>query len=133
MTKAGSICRCAKRTATRRISWTDQRTSAAALNASTRGGDELLTWNSLALDGLKFDLRGGAKPRLEIAEAALSDFYSRLVITEDGRFNLRDVAALPKDAGAGDAAASATVPAASAAARTIGIRTATCAGLDEDE
>ncbi len=86
---------------------------------STRGGDELLTWQAFTLDGLKFDLRAGSKPTLEITSAALTDFYSRLVITEDGRFNLRDVAAAPKGDGTAPspvAAASAPAPAASAAA-----------------
>jgi uncharacterized protein involved in outer membrane biogenesis len=92
-----------------------ERTSAGAANASTRGGDELLTWDSLALEGLKFEMRAGIKPRLEIGEAALDDFYSRLVITEDGRFNLRDVAAAPKDG----PDAPAPAPAASAAAVAV--------------
>jgi Domain of Unknown Function (DUF748) len=80
---------------------------------STRSGDELLTWQAFTLDGLKFELRAGARPTLDIASAALTDFYSRLVITEDGSFNLRDVAAPPK---AGIAvSAQAPAPAASAA------------------
>jgi uncharacterized protein involved in outer membrane biogenesis len=88
-----------------------ERAGAGALNvAATRGGDELLTWQALSLDGLKFEMRAGAKPRLEIGAAALDDFYSRLVITEDGRFNLRDVAAAPK----GDNGAAAPVATASA-------------------
>jgi hypothetical protein len=86
-----------------------ERTAAQA----ARGGDELLTWQSFALDGLAFDLRAGAKPKLQIANASLSDFYSRLVITEDGRFNLRDVAAAPKPATAASAPV-APAPAASA-------------------
>jgi uncharacterized protein involved in outer membrane biogenesis len=73
-------------------------------------GDELLSWQSLALRGLQFVLKPGAKPSLDIKEAALTDFYSRLVITEQGRFNLRDVAGAP------EAAASAPAPAASAPA-----------------
>lgn len=68
-----------------------------------RGGDELLSWQAFDLAGLRFEMRGDAKPSLTIAAVALSDFYSRLVITEDGRFNLRDVAAAP----APEAAASA--------------------------
>jgi uncharacterized protein involved in outer membrane biogenesis len=90
---------------------------------TSRGGDELLTWQAFTLDGLKFDLRAGAKPTLEIASAVLTDFYSRLVITEDGRFNLRDVAAAPKaetgaasSPGAAAVAASSPTPAASAPA-----------------
>ena len=64
------------------------------------GGDELLTWQSLGLKGVKFTLKPGTRPQLEIGEAALNDFYSRLVITEQGRFNLQDVGAAPAPAGA---------------------------------
>jgi hypothetical protein len=94
---------------------TDLRVHERTTTNTTRGGDELLTWQAFTLDGLKFDLRAGTKPKLEIASAALTDFYSRLVITEDGRFNLRDVAAAPKaDIAAPAAVASAPTPAASA-------------------
>jgi uncharacterized protein involved in outer membrane biogenesis len=87
---------------------------AAAGRVAARGGDELLSIQSLSLKGLRFDQRAAAgKPRLQIADAALSDFYSRLVITEDGSFNLRDVAAAPP--GVPPAAVPvATAPAASA-------------------
>jgi hypothetical protein len=78
--------------------------------AGSGRGDELLAWQSFALGGIDFALEPGAKPSLAIADAALTDFYSRLVITEDGRFNLRDVAAAPKP----DPAASAPAAAASA-------------------
>ena len=65
--------------------------------AETRAGrsstDELLSWQALTLKGLKLDAAPGATPQIEIQEAALSDFYSRLVITEEGRFNLQDAAA----------------------------------------
>jgi uncharacterized protein involved in outer membrane biogenesis len=52
--------------------------------------DELLTWKSLSLTGIKFDIQPLRRPTLAIGEAALNDFYSRLVITEQGRFNLQD-------------------------------------------
>ena len=80
---------------------------------AARSGDELLTWQSFALTGIQFRMAPGGKPSVTIGEAALTDFYSRLVITEDGRFNLRDVAAAPKPA---DAAASAPTAAAAPAA-----------------
>ena len=58
-----------------------------------------------------------------VREATLSDFYSRLDITEQGHFNLQDVAAAPAAASVAaplaappGAAASATAAAASAAA-----------------
>ncbi len=93
--------------------------------ASARG-DELLTWQSLALGGLRVTMRPGTKPQIEIGDAALTDFYSRLVITEQGRFNLRDVAA-PPAAAATSAATTTTAsvtpsaPAAAASAAAAGL------------
>jgi uncharacterized protein involved in outer membrane biogenesis len=75
--------------------------------------DELLRWQSLTLRPLKLSLQPGAKPRVEIGEAELSDFFAGLVVTEQGRFNLRDVGGTPRSTGA---AASAPAPAASAPA-----------------
>lgn len=62
--------------------------------ASDAGDDaELLNWQSLAVRALDVAVVPGAKPVVDIGEVVLSDFFSRLVITADGRFNLRDVAA----------------------------------------
>lgn len=55
--------------------------------------DELLNWQALAVKGLRVSVAPGSKPRVEVAEAELNDFFSRLVITEAGRFNLQSVAA----------------------------------------
>jgi hypothetical protein len=86
--------------------------------AGEAAGSELLSWESLALQGLRVALRPPAKPRVEVRELALTDFYSRLIITEQGRFNLQDVAASEPAAGASAAgavaAAGARAPAASA-------------------
>lgn len=96
---------------------TDLRVHEREATSTTRGGDELLSWQAFTLDGLKFELRVGAKPTLDIASAALTDFYSRLVITEDGRFNLRDVAGAPKaDGPAPTATAAASAPTSAAPA-----------------
>ena len=81
------------------------------------GTDELLSWNALALKGVKFEMKPGVRPQLEIGEAALSDFYSRLVISEQGRINLQDMGAAP-GAPAPAAAASATASATAAATAT---------------
>ena len=83
------------------------------------GSDELLTWQSFGLKGVKFTQHPGTRAQLEIGEAALNDFYSRLVITEQGRFNLQDVGAAPAPAGAvnvSPAGAASTPPAPAAAA-----------------
>ena len=70
---------------------------------------ELLSWNALNLNRIDVALQPGAKPRIEIGELRLADFFSRLEITEEGRFNLQTVAARPGEA------ASAAVPAAAPA------------------
>lgn len=77
---------------------------------------ELLSWQSLALNGLQFSLAPGARPRLLLQEATLSDFYSRLVITEDGHFNLRDAAARPAAGASAPAASTSSAAAAPPAA-----------------
>ncbi|MBP6902318.1 MAG: DUF748 domain-containing protein [Burkholderiaceae bacterium] len=78
-------------------------------------GSELLSWESLRLDGLQLTLAPPARPRLDLAAAELRAFYSRLVITEDGRFNLRDVAGEPQAAARTEAETSAAAPPAAAA------------------
>ncbi len=79
-------------------------------------GSELLSWESLALQGLSVTLRPPAKPQVQVRELALTDFYSRLVITEQGRFNLQDIAATEPEV-----AAAAPAPAASATAADPGL------------
>ena len=77
-------------------------------------GDELLSWQSFALDGLRFAMAPQATPQLEIRQAALNDFFARLVVTEQGRLNLSSAAAAEAAASA-PAPAPAPAPAASAA------------------
>lgn len=84
--------------------------------ASAAGsGDELLTWQSFTLDGLRFAMAPSATPQLDVREAALNDFFARLVITEQGRLNLMSGAAAPGAAASAPAAA-ASAPVAVAAA-----------------
>ena len=82
----------------------------SAAPASVGNTDELLSWQALSLKATRVTLKPGARPQVEVGGIALSDFYSRLVVTEQGRFNLQDVAAAP------DGAASATAPSAAPAA-----------------
>lgn len=86
------------------------------------GADELLSWQSFALKAVSFEMKPGMRARLEVGEAALSDFYSRLVVTEQGRFNLQDLGApVPARAASGAApAASASGAAVSASAAAAG-------------
>ncbi len=82
--------------------------------------DKLLSWKSLTLNGVKLALKPQQRPQLEMTDAELSDFYSRLVITEQGRFNLQDAGPAPEAAvvdvepNAPEAAASTPDPGASA-------------------
>ncbi len=85
-------------------------------DAAAGAGDELLSWQSLTLDGLRFAMAPQATPQLEIGAAALNDFFARLVVTEQGRLNLSSVAAAEAAASAPDPAASAAAPAAPASA-----------------
>lgn len=86
--------------------------SRADFGPSIGSDDQLLSWNTLQLEPLRVQLAPGTRPRVEIGELSLRDFYSRLVITEQGRFNLRDVQEAPTPA----AAATATPAAAPASA-----------------
>lgn len=87
-----------------------------AAGTAADSGSELLSWQSLALQGLDLALAPLAKPRLLVREATLSDFYSRLDITEQGHFNLQDVAATPPSTAASGAPSAAGAPVASVAA-----------------
>jgi uncharacterized protein involved in outer membrane biogenesis len=64
-----------------------------ARTGANTAGAEILSWNAVAATGVGLSLQPDQKPLLEIDELRLSDYYSRLEITEDGRFNLQTVAA----------------------------------------
>lgn len=80
--------------------------------------DELLSWQSFKLSGVTLAMAPGRGPVIDITEAALADFYSRLVITEEGRFNLQDVSANPAVAPADAASAPAVAQAPAAVTAT---------------
>ncbi|WP_404299617.1 DUF748 domain-containing protein [Alicycliphilus denitrificans] len=54
-------------------------------------GEELLRWKSLALRGLAVNLKPGKPLALDVQEAALSDFFARVIVHENGRINLQDI------------------------------------------
>ena len=89
------------------------------------GGRQLVNWKSLSLRGLDLALAPGAAPRFSVAETALSDFFARVVLDENGRLNLADVthpanapgsAAPPASAPSAVASAAASAPAVSSSA-----------------
>lgn len=79
-------------------------------------GEELLSWKALSLRGLKVALVPGRATRVAVAETALSDFYARVIINENGRINLQDLmkpaeaVAAPVDASAAPAATASSAP-----------------------
>jgi len=79
--------------------------------------EELLRWKSLNVPGIDLAMVPGTATRVSVREAALSDFYARLIVNPNGRLNLQDLMKTPAqaDAAAGTGSA-APVPAASAAA-----------------
>jgi hypothetical protein len=92
----------------------------------------LLNWKSLSLRGIELAIAPGVATRFGVESTALSDFFARVVLDENGRLNIQDVArpgaaaSAPPAAASGApalpprvapvAAASAALPAASAAA-----------------
>lgn len=75
------------------------RRGAAATAAPDDTGAELLSWQSLALDKVKLNLQPGGRPQVDIGQVVLADFFAKLLITEQGRLNLTDLAPPPADAG----------------------------------
>jgi len=61
----------------------------ADFHALTRRGEELLRWRALSVEGVEASI---APLSVAIAQVALEDFYSRLIIDPQGRFNLQDLA-----------------------------------------
>lgn len=71
-----------------------------ARQSDTVADDELLSWQALALDGLKLQVQPGRPPEVVVREARLNDAFARLVVTEAGHLNLTDLAAAPPAAAA---------------------------------
>lgn len=86
--------------------------------------DELLSWQALSLKGLDATVQPGSKPRVQLQAATLSDFFARLVITEQGRLNLQDLRgrAVLDNAGATAPAEPASTAASAPAATTTTTR-----------
>lgn len=68
---------------------------------------DFLKWKSLYLGGIDFQLQPLA---VNVGEIALSDFYSRLILSKEGRLNLQDIVRKPEAAGEQGATATAPAP-----------------------
>jgi stage V sporulation protein SpoVS len=62
-----------------------------ASNTSLPGGETWLRWKSLNVPGIDVDMQPNTPPRVQVREAALTDFYARVVVNPQGRLNLQDV------------------------------------------
>jgi hypothetical protein len=82
-------------------------------------GEELLSWKSLNVPGIELDMVPGAALRVQVREAALSDFYARLLISPQGRLNLQDLVK-PAPADGDKVAAAPTKPAGPEPIITVG-------------
>ncbi len=91
-------------------------------------GEELLSWKALNVPGIDFNMAPGTATKVQVREAALSDFYARLIVSPQGRLNLQDLGQTAPPAADGTkpatAAASAAAPASSAVAAASGTGTA---------
>jgi len=56
---------------------------------SVEPAEELLTWKSLQVRGVRLQTAPGQPLQLAVAETVLSDYYARIVIDPEGRINLR--------------------------------------------
>ena len=77
--------------------------------------EDLVSWQSLAATGAELTLAPGQPPVVVVGKATLADAYTRLVVTEEGHFNLTDLA---PPAAASAPAGSAPAPVAVAVAAT---------------
>ena len=64
---------------------------AAARGENTPRGEQLLNWKALSLRGLDVALAPGSPTRVKVQETALSDFFARLILFEDGQLNLSNL------------------------------------------
>ncbi len=67
--------------------------SRAASDAPAGAGQELLSWHSFKLNGVKLAMAPAKATRVDIGEVVLSDFFASLVLDEKGRFNLQQESA----------------------------------------
>jgi len=54
--------------------------------------DDFVKWKALNIGGINVDI-GGSKPIVKLGQIDLSDFYARLILSEQGKLNLEDIIA----------------------------------------
>lgn len=71
-----------------RVAYTGQLTFADFAAVTPQANEDLLNWKSLHLGGIDFALD---PMKIEIGEIALTDFFARLVLSEQGRLNVPEL------------------------------------------
>ncbi len=103
--------------------------SIAGNDGGLKIAEELLNWKALSLRGVDLAMSPGSPTTVTVRETALSDFFARVIIHEDGRINLQDLvksdpSVMPTAPAAATAARSPAVPdvtvATSTVARSVG-------------
>jgi hypothetical protein len=72
--------------------------------------EELLSWKSLNVPGIVLAMAPGAATRLDVREAALTDFFARVTINPSGRINLQDLVKSDTSAAGAPSGAPASIP-----------------------
>ncbi len=90
-----------------RVAYTG-RLEVAGLRSRERDSDrETIRWKRLLLDGIDVEVdpaQLGPKDRIAIGGITLSDFFARVLLSEDGRFNLQEIVRTDASAQAGQQA-----------------------------
>ncbi|MES2581588.1 MAG: DUF748 domain-containing protein [Pseudomonadota bacterium] len=78
--------------------------------------EELLSWKSLTVPGITLAMAPDTATRLQVRQAALSDFFARVIVNPNGRINLQDLVKTPQSEAANTPQAAQPVASASAPA-----------------
>lgn len=70
--------------------------AAAAESPDLGVTEELLSWKSLTVPGISLAMAPGTATRLQVRQAALSDFFARIIVSPSGRINLQDLVKAPQ-------------------------------------
>ncbi len=66
-------------------------TAESADSVQSGTSEELLNWKSLNLPGIVLAIKPGVATRIALREAALTDFFARVIVDPSGRINLQDL------------------------------------------
>ena len=79
-----------------RIGYTGNADVVNLASIENKNNEDLIKWEALKLSEVALDVAPDAPLALTIASATLDNFYSRLVLNADGKFNVQELMAAPK-------------------------------------